>query len=421
MEASGLMIYKMNLYKIMLKLKGGQFMETRKIKPEEHIDALKILSIAFRWSKDFSGEKEEPEKFYNGYETWRATFNDEGKMCSALELTPFKIKYEGNIVNMAGIGGVISLPEERNKGYVRKLFEYCFKEMRENEQWFSFLYPFSNEYYRKFGYESSLSKIKYTIPLKSFKAFKNCGEVRMYIPGTDDSHIKHMYDIFIEGRNLAVLRNEVLWKRHTGEDPYKNNLYTYVWYNSGNNPMGYITFKCQRRQDFGADMQVKELVWLSSEALIGIFSFLSGFIPNYKNFIWETTEDYNLKLLLPEPADIKTEIYSLGMNRIVDLEKVLKLKSCPQGEGTLAFEVWDNFLDWNNGVFVVSWNKDDVKVEKKNCTPDLSCSIQVMTQLLTGYTSLEDYLFNDNLKVNKNMELLSSYFRKRQLYLNESF
>lgn len=396
-------------------------MEVRKIRPEEHIDALKILSIAFRWSKDFSGEKEEPGKFYGGYETWRATFDDEGKMCSALELTPFKIKYDGNTVNMAGVGGVISLPEERNKGYVRKLFEYCFKEMRENKQWFSFLYPFSNEYYRKFGYEASLSKIKYTIPLNSFKVFKNTGKVKMYLPGDDSSHIKFMYDKFTEEKNLAVLRNEGLWNRHIGEDPYKNILYTYVWYDKENNPMGYITFKCQKRQDFGADMCVKELIWLSTEAITGIFSFLGGFIPNYKNFVWETTEDYKLNLILTEPANIKTEVFTSGMNRIVDIEEVLKLKKCPKGEGVLAFEVHDDFLGWNNGIFVVSWNKDDVKVEKKDCTPDLSCSIQVMTQLLTGYTSPEDYMFSDNLRINKNIDLILSYFSKKKLYLNESF
>ena len=79
-------------------------MEVRKIKPEEHIDALRILSIAFRWSKDFGEANKNPEKFYNGYETWRAAFNDNGKMCSALEMTPFKFKFDGKAVDMGGIG-----------------------------------------------------------------------------------------------------------------------------------------------------------------------------------------------------------------------------------------------------------------------------------------------------------------------------
>lgn len=396
-------------------------MEVRKIKPEEHIEALKILSIAFRWSRDFSEAEVNPEKFYKGYETWRAVFSDEGKMCSAFEVTPFKIKFDGKLVNMAGVGGVISLPEERNKGYVRKLFEYCFKEMREKKQIFSFLYPFSNEYYRKFGYELCLDKVRYTIPLSSIKAFKSSGEVRLYIPGTDYSHIKAMYDRFTEHKNLTSERNEFLWNKHIGEDPYKDNLYTYVWYNSENKPMSYITFKCQKKADFGADMQVKEFIWLNEEALVGIFSFLSGFTPSYKDFIWETTENYNLKLLFPEPAYVKTEVYSFGMNRIVDLEEVLKLKNCPEGEGTLAFEVKDDFLEWNNGIFVVSWGSEGIKVQKKDCSPDLSCSIQEMTQLLTGYTELEDYLHSKSIKIYSNNNLLLNYFKKSELFLNESF
>jgi predicted acetyltransferase len=400
---------------------GVGSVEARKIRPEEHVDALKILSIAFRWSKDFSGTNEEPEKFFKGYDTWRAAFNGDNKMCSALELTPFKFRFDGHIVNMAGVGGVISLPEERNKGYVRELFKYCFNEMRENKQWFSFLFPFSNEYYRKFGYEASCRKVKYTVPLSSFKHFPNIGEVKLYIPGTDDSHIRHMYNSFIADKNLAVVRTDVLWNRHIGEDPYKNNLYTYIWYNSEDRPMSYITFKCEKRQDFGANVLVKELVWLSNEALVGVFGFLNGFVPNYKDFIWETTEMYNISLLFSEPSTVKTEIYSYGMNRIVDLEEVLKLKSHPEEEGSLVFEVNDNFLEWNSGTFLVAWNKDGVKVEKTNCSPDLRCSIQVLTQLITGYVSIEDFMWNKNLKVHGNHELLSRYFRKKSLYINESF
>ncbi|MFL0268914.1 GNAT family N-acetyltransferase [Candidatus Clostridium radicumherbarum] len=396
-------------------------MKARKIRPEEHIDALKILSIAFRWSKDFSGSDKEPERFYNGYETWRAFFNDDGKMCSAMEISPFKVIFEDKVACMAGVGGVISLPEERNKGYIRKLFQYCFSEMRENKQWFSFLYPFSSEYYRKFGYETSVGKVKYIVPLASFRHFTNSGQLKLYIPGTDDSHIKSIYDNFVSKRNFAVLRNDILWKRHIGEDPYKNNIFTYIWYNTEEKPMGYVTFKCQKRYDFGADMILKELIWIDNEALTGIFNFLGGFAPNYKDFIWETTEFYNLGLLFPDSSSVKIELSNFGMSRIVDLEEVLKLKLCPKGEGTLAFEVKDNFLEWNNGSFVVSWNKEGVKVEKKDCSPDLSCSIQVLTQLITGYVSLEDLIWSQDLKVIGNFNLLSSYFKRKPIYLNESF
>lgn len=396
-------------------------MEVRKIKPEEHIDALKILSIAFRWSKDFSDAYKEPEKFYSGYENFRAFFNDDNKMCAAMEVSSFKICFEGKTTAMAGIGGVVTLPEERNKGYIRKLFQYCFREMRENKQWLSFLYPFSSEYYRKYGYETSAGKVKYTIPLVSFKHFTNSGKLKLYIPGTDDSYIRQIYNSFVAERNLSVLRSDIIWRRHIGEDPYKNNIYTYVWYDSKEEPKGYITFKCQKRQDFGADMLVKELVWLNKEAFIGILSFLGDFVPNYRDFIWETTESYNLGLLFLDSSCVKTESYNLGMCRIVDLEEVLKLKGCPEGEGTLAFQVVDNFLEWNNGCFEVNWNKEEVKVVKKVCSPDLSCSIQTLTQLITGYASLEDLVWSEDLKITGNRDLLSSYFKRKLIYLNENF
>jgi predicted acetyltransferase len=396
-------------------------MEVRKIKPEERIAASKIQAIAFTAGQDFSVMEGDPEKKTKGYETGRAAFNNEGKMCACLELIPYEVMFDKHIVSMAGIGGVASLPEERRSGYVRELFKDIFKEMRENKQWFSYLYPFSNVYYRKFGYESCLRKTKTTIPLGSFKHFLDSGKVKHYIPGSDDKDIRNIYSKFINDKNLAVVRNDKLWKNHIEQDTYKNNLYTYVWYSNEGEAKSYITFKAHDKGQFKFDMQVQELIYVDSEGLFGILGFIKSFFPRYENFVWENPDFLKLNLLFPEPYDVKGESYSAGMNRIVDLLEVLKLVEYPEEKGTLAFKVNDNFLDWNNGTFVVNWGQDGVEVEKKECQPDLSCSIEVMTQLLTGFADLEELSWNKDVKVEGDSDLLSRLFKKKKLYINDFF
>ena len=125
----------------------------RKISPKEHIEVRKMQTIAFSGSGDFDLAETNVDKFTDGYESAIGVFDDNGKICSSVYLIPYEIRFNGNTVKMGGIGGVATLPEERNKGYIKELFKYCFTEMFKNEQIFSVLYPFSNVYYRQFGYE----------------------------------------------------------------------------------------------------------------------------------------------------------------------------------------------------------------------------------------------------------------------------
>jgi predicted acetyltransferase len=396
-------------------------MEIRKILPQERIEASKIQSIAFQMGQDFSSEPPVPEKPIKSDETGRAAFNEQGKMCACLEHLPFKVRFDGKPVNMAGIGGVATLPEERNKGYIRELFKSSFKEMRENNQWFSYLYPFSNIYYRKFGYENTLTKTKNTIPLSSFSHFPSTGRVKLYLPGNDYSDIEAIYNSFIAHKNLAIVRDAKLWDKHLGEDPYKNLVYTYIWHDDNGVPKSYVTFKVLSNGPYSSHMEVRELIWLDGESLLGILGFIKGFSPRYVNFIWDTPHFLNLSILFPEPYHVEGTTSVSGMNRIVDLEEVLKLLKCPKGEGQLVFEVFDNFLDWNTGTFVIKWSDEVTEVSRTDAESDLSCSIQAMTQLITGYANIEDFFCHNDFKIHGNYTLLSEFFKKKQLYIVDYF
>ena len=149
-------------------------MEIRKILPEEHIDILKLRSVSYNSRKDFS----DPEKMKLGYEMIRALFDDSGKPCSTASIEPFTVRFNGKNAQMGGIGSIATLPQERNKGYVRKLLKFCCEEMRENGQIFSYLFPFSNPYYRQFGYECCNQMQVVSMPLNAFEGLKAPGQSR---------------------------------------------------------------------------------------------------------------------------------------------------------------------------------------------------------------------------------------------------
>lgn len=396
-------------------------MEIRKITPEERLAASKIQSIAFFTSRDFSQASENPQQYQKNYETGRAVFNDGGKMCACLELIPYEIRFLGHTVKMGGIGGVATLPEERHRGYIRKLFTYCFNEMQENGQVFSYLYPFSHAYYRQFGYETSLNLIQYTIPFSSFSHFPKRGEFRFYLPDMERKDLVEVYNGFIQDKNLAVIRNDRMWHDRLSHDPYKTVQYTYIWYNEKDEARGYVQFQVKRKENASPDMDVRELIWLDREALVGILGNLKVFASQFENFLWRAPEFLNLSLLFPEPYPIQMEVMTSGMNRIVDLKDTLSLVSYPEKPGSVILEVRDNFLSWNNGTFAVAWDKGEVEVKESSQAPDLSCDIQGITQLLTGYISLDDLLLREGTVVHDAYPLLSSLFSKKPLFLADYF
>lgn len=403
-------------------MKGEIIMPIRKIKPEEKIMASKIFSIGFSWQSDFNSAEKNPEESQKGYEFVRAFFNEQGKMCSFLNSIPYEMRFCNHTVMMGGIGGVSSLPEERKGGNIRSLLYYSLDEMNKNGFAFSFLYPFSNTYYRQFGYESCYKRVYYTIPIESFKSLPRTGCIEQYIPNQDSKNaesIKSVYTQFIQDKNLSVVRNDCLWKDIIDVDPYKDRQYTYVWYNTEGIPKSYIIFEAEGSGTF--DMEVKELIWLDYESLIGVLGFLQNFSPLYKSFKCSFPDYLNLHVILPEPNVIKSEIIASGMNRIVNIEKALKLMDYPKEKGSLAILVDDPFLKWNSGTFLVTWDSNGVEVEKKDCPPDLSCSIQVITQLVTGYTSIEDYMGREDVKIFNNADTLASVFNKKPLYINDFF
>ena len=118
----------------------------------------------------------------NKYEKIGAYIGD--KLLAGLNISPFSIRFDGNDCDMAGVGGVCSDPELRRSGAIRAMFMKAFESMKNGGQIFSYLHPFNALFYRKFGYELSVEKICWTIPLEFMPSASNIG-IKHY-EGTSD-------------------------------------------------------------------------------------------------------------------------------------------------------------------------------------------------------------------------------------------
>jgi len=396
-------------------------MVVRPITSEEKNHASKIQSIAFVFSSDFNAPASSDENEDDKYKTCRAAFDESGKMCSCLELLPFEVRFDGKTVPMSGIGGVATLPEELGKKYAQTLMKYCLDEMYERGDIFSYLYPFSHSYYRKFGYELNMRLNSYSIALDAFKQFKENGVLKLYMAGDATEVIKNVYYEFIADKNLAVVRNDNGWNRFFDKDPYKDNVYIYVAYDSHKQARGYIRYSVIKKQNEKCEMVVNELIWLDFKALSDIFAFISGHQPQYKSVKWRAPEFLDLSILFNEPYSVERDISTSGMNRIVNVKKCLELMKAPDVSGSIVIDVCDDTIERNRGKHNIAWENGVVKVTDTHKDADMACDIQSLSQMATGFATPTQLLSLGKIKQYGKHDIANDLFIKKDLYINDHF
>lgn len=200
-------------------------MDARKLQTaQEYLEARRISTIAFVGSMDAEKamkEIEEERAKGDGSAEYWGSFAEDGTMTSHLINNIYHILYDGRIVLSGGIGNVSSLPEHRRQGGIREIFRAMFADMRARGFVFSALYPFSHEYYRKFGYEYGCAPLRQKFLVSDLKGFPCPYSVRMHKPGECIQPFQDVYQRFILGRNLAIVRSEAQWDWIEG-DPWKD-------------------------------------------------------------------------------------------------------------------------------------------------------------------------------------------------------
>jgi predicted acetyltransferase len=406
-------------------------MEIRKITPEERIHYSALSQLCFldgsRWDvrealrnppteekPDHGGRKNNP--------TWAAFEN--GKIISGMVVNAYTIRMNGHEVKMGGIGGVATRPEARGKGLIRRLSRPAFEEMRETGQVYSFLYPFSYEYYRKLGYELCHAYRRATIPIEEFSAFPYPDRLVSHEP--EDSHepFAKVYGEFARDRNLSVVRSEENWKWLLNRDPYTKLQFTYIHYDGSGNPASYVLYETDKNNGNGNIVSVRELCWTTPEGLRAIFGFFGKMSSEYKSVRWNVPDGLNIQAILPNPYGVEWATRAVGMNRIVDVPAVLAMHPAPAGSGRVTIGVSDAFCPENTGLYYMEWEGGQLSVKQKAeafTNADMETAVTTLAQLTTGYLTPEEAQYRTDTAVRGARDALRALFPKKNLYLMERF
>lgn len=404
----------------------------RKIKPEEIKRTDELFSIAFECASDNAKNATEVyEDTLKGkgrdckywMERYAAFEDDDRTMMSYFSAKPYPVHFDGNHCRMTGIGGVATLPQYRRRGGIRGCFEKALADMYESGYEFSYLYPFSTAYYRKFGYELCCEKSTYKLDLSFLPNYKANGFCEL--AESDDTHlaeVKSIHQIWQAKYNMMVENEDCDYLWLTDANPVKNQEFTYIYKNADKTPKGYMTFKNEDTPE-GRTIQCSRFVYTDLEGFQGLLNLARSFSSDHKYLVFSLPSDQYITALLPEwsmgAASCKRTLS--GMARVIHVEKVLnKARYC--GTGVLSIAINDPFIKENNQTFHISFENGKLNALTYDDAPaDIILSIADFSRLIIGCLSTDQIPFLENAVINTTLENLGKVFYRKPIMITEYF
>jgi predicted acetyltransferase len=345
-------------------------MQLRRLTEPELDKAIQLSEYAFQYKV----KNEDLPKRYEmlkRHEIWGEFENDD--LISKLHILSLEINIENCRFAMGGIAGVATWPEHRRKGSVTRLLNKALLAMKENGQTISLLHPFNINFYRKFGWELTVSINKYTLEKNDLIRYDDIpGSVSRLHNEDGNSQLNKVYEKWFSKYNHLLVRPDIWWNNHVFTEGYTRIVYK----DENGEPKGYLCCKVADKL-----LDVQEFVYVTENARRALWNFICQHDSMVDKVKIIAPANDQLPYLLNNPR-ISQEHYPYFMARIVDVEEFLKHYPFKTIESPLSISVTDENAEWNNKTFIIS--SEGVTSEPTNEKGKLSMDVQTLTAVLLG-------------------------------------
>ena len=390
-------------------------MEVRKLKPEEHFEANMISTVAFHMKME-DPEKNREESLKSTDEDWGA-FSEDGKIMARIINNHFESRLDGQRIMNGGIGAVSTLPEYRNTGAVKAIFEKLIPEAGRRGEIISTLYPFNHAFYRKFGYETVRWRNHYEFTPAVLSGYRFSGTAELWKPGDPVGEYTELYNRFADHFNLAIYRDDKMMQERIKGEYYKDRKFCYLLRENGKT-VAYLIFQ-DIRHDPAAILEVKDLAWDGREGFYAILGFLARFTADYgtiRMFLPSCLELLSV-IQTPRAYDIQQTATQNYMIRAVNVKKLLEIIKKPDDSRFVIRVEGDLQIPENNGTWAVHGERAELTDEE----PDLTVSIQALGQMAAGAVSLAEAMYRPDVTVSGNEAVLEKVFVRKPILVEDHF
>lgn len=394
-----------------------QFYEYRKLFSYLYRTTLRDLQDPERFQAVWSSQPTAPELI-------RLGAFDQGRLYAAAQLHRHKVHYDGKELLMYGVGGVLSEYSKPYKGAMQQVFAEAFLRMKEQGTCISHLFPFSDDYYRQYGYEISSEKAIWEVPVS---AIKKMGDGRFVIFDNSDKmkqEIRDIYNCFAARQNMAVLRTDRDWdeffEAHTA---FAGNCYTFVSYTDAGAD-GFVSFSRQKEGDQRPNYHADAICFKTYAGLRGLLAYFSTQTSYVENVILELPADIDLFPLLDSRKGNGMRhthrfVRNIGLSRVVCVEGILKAaRYHGQGQATIRI-AGDTYCPWNNDCFTVTFGGETTVT--RGGEPDIEMDIGAFTAGILGRCDPYALTAFPSVKIFGNEETLQKVFYRKPCWIGDKF
>lgn len=307
----------------------------------------KVSSQAFSYSCEIG----DPASVLPCEKVLGAFDEDNRTLFADLEIHERLCNYDGGVLTCAAVGGVAAKPEHRGKGAVKALFDAVFSA-REYDV--SILYPFSEAYYRKLGYERTGYSVCVRVPFYELSDIPRNQDAALY-EGGRTQQLLEIYNRCARPFNLSFVREDA---QAFPDKPYFSERFTYIWKSES-----FATISVDREK---STVYVHEIWFDSCESMRGILGFLRNYESNQQYVCFDKLPE-NTPILhcIRDLKHCEITLHNTGSARILNVENVLKAHRYGAGSGAFTLRVGDE-------TFGVAVSDAGVRVERNpDCGADV--------------------------------------------------
>jgi predicted acetyltransferase len=346
--------------------------------------AIEVASIAFpnltkdQWTSSFTMVA---EVFGTRY---LLVVEDEGQIVSTLICQPMPVYINGGLVSHASTGAVATIPEARCKGCAGAMMTECVRLLRSERVYLSSLWPFSYEYYRKFGWEIGAEIRSYSAPASVFAASGDANNARE-ASAADVAQIRRVYDGWAQGYNCLTQRTDVWWDKVVPFriQPPETEKGTIVHETAGRID-GYAAYRINEGEQRSAT--VLEMPFVRPEHRRDMLAKLATIVPDGSISFIAAIDDLFLQEL-PNPRQISTGISPSFQFRVTDPPRAMECLEVEEDvSGEVTFSITDPIFKegWSFGIDV---DEGEVTLTEPDKRRALEMDVMTFARLYSGYLS----------------------------------
>lgn len=310
----------------------------------------------------------------------------DGHLASYIMVNKFKSMIFAKKVKMGGVGYVASYPENRGQGDINRLMKEIMLELHDQNYAISNLAPFSETFYRRYGYENAIYEKIYQIQPAYLRFFKAVQEGKVVRGRWSDSSLKNavikLYQAKLnqDDQRNTVVRAEWWWDRL---DTYYPGRSICVYFDKKQQPQGYMFYRIVER-----NFRVEEMYYQTPQAAKALLSIIASHSSSDLKYYVKMPEESLLEEFFPEQEGITVKILPYMMTRIINIKQVLEASPLVNNK-KLTIEVTnDDIIAENNGVWLID-NANEPRVREVETDPDYTASLTNWTKVLLGHLTLK--------------------------------